>query len=504
MNLLSTTASPRPALRRTTARSVTLLIAAVLGSGALVAQTLDPALCPAGSPFNLQPTLTTFVAGDPGIPLLRRTIDTAVYPDAECNDGSAAVMYIRPANAVYAGNPIVNPSSKWVIFLDGGGGCQDADSCLLERWCSGSGQIFDRAGKMSSLGAAEAIRSPGGIFELVPPAPLTNHFADYNHVLVHYCSSDNWIGSGVKVGIQASNGTTFDIEFHGEAVVNAVFSTLQAGATGPDAAPSANFYSTSLPDLRDASEIILAGESAGGGGLRHHLDRLRESVILPVATNPNVVVRGLVDAGVPPAMSGPTLTYGAAGAPANYADFLLNVHEPVVRGFWEADDSALDQSCLDAAWAPWHIAAGGHPQVCSDTTYTLLNHITTPVFLRQDINDLLAKQRYAAWSLFPATDDYWSATFNQLTLFGSYTSLLGGIEPPLAPPGIQGPNCALHVAAQANRGFFRHTVTAPGLTGLSFHDLLVNWLNGLPPGADTIQIQTDNLGAGLYSASFCP
>jgi hypothetical protein len=33
MNLLSTTASTRPALRRTTARPVTLLIATVLGSG---------------------------------------------------------------------------------------------------------------------------------------------------------------------------------------------------------------------------------------------------------------------------------------------------------------------------------------------------------------------------------------------------------------------------------------------------------------------------------------
>jgi hypothetical protein len=176
----------------------------------------------------------------------------------------------------------------------------------------------------------------------------------------------------------------------------------------------------------------------------------------------------------------------------------------VVRGFWEADDSALDQSCLNPVWAPWHNTAGGHPQVCSDTTYTLLNHITTPVFLRQDINDPLGKQRYAAWLLFPTTDDYWLASFHQSTLFGSYTTTLGGLEPPLATPGVQGPNCALHVAAQDNKGFFRHTVTAPALTGLSFHDLLVNWLNGLPPGTDTIQIQTDNLGVGLYSASFCP
>jgi hypothetical protein len=482
--------------------AVALLIATVLGCGAASAQPLAPALCPAGSPFNLGTTFATFAPGMPGIPLLRRTIAVA---GATCNDGSPAVMYIRPANAAYGGNPIVNPSSKWVIFLDGGGGCQDADSCLLERWCGAGGQIFDRAGKMSSLGAAQAIRSPGGIFELSPPSPLVNHFADYNHVLVHYCSSDNWIGSGDKASIVTSTGVAYDIHFHGEAIVNAVFATLQAAATTADAAPAANFYATALPDLRDASEIILAGESAGGGGMRHHLDRLREDVIAPVATNPNVVVRGLIDAGAPPFMGGATLTYGAAGAPVNYHDMLVNFDEPVVRGFWEADDSALDQSCLDAAWTPWHIAAGGHPQVCYDTTYTLLNHITTPVFLRQDINDPLGKTRYVTWALFPTPDDFWSATFNQQTLFGSYTPALGGLEPPLASPGVQSPNCGLHVAVQTNKGFFRHTVVGPApLVGLSFHDLFVNWLNGLAPGTSTIQIQTDNLGAGAYSASFCP
>ena len=490
--------------RRFLCSAAVLAAALWMVPGLTTAQTLSPAMCPAGSPFNLQPTFTPFLPGQPGIPLLRRTIDVAVYPEARCNDGSAAVMYIRPANAAYGGNPIVNSSSKWLIFLDGGGGCHDADQCLLERWCSGGGQVFDRAGKMSSSGATQAINSPGGIFNLVPPAPFTNHFADYNHVLIHYCSSDNWIGSADKPGIVTTGGVAYNIKFQGEAIVNAVFATLQAGATGADPAAAAGFYATTLPDLRNASEIILAGESAGGGGLRHHLDRLREDVILPVATNPGVAVRGLIDAGAPPFMGGGTLTYGAAGAPVNYHDLLVNFEEPIVRLFWEADDSALDQSCLNPAWAPWHILAGGHPQVCFDTTYTLLNHITTPFFLRQDINDPLGKTRYVTWSLFPSPDDFWSATFNQQTLFGSYTPALGGLEPPLASPGAQGPNCGMHVAVQTNKGFYRHTVVAPAVVGLSFHDLFVNWLNGLAPGPNTVQIQTDNLGAGFYTASFCP
>lgn len=40
---------------------------------------------------------------------------------------------------------------------------------------------------------------------------------------------------------------------------------------------------------------------------------------------------------------------------------------------------------------------------------------------------------------------------------------------------------------------------------LSFHDLLVNWLNGAAPGPLTQQIQTDTAPAdGVYDASFCP
>jgi hypothetical protein len=61
-----------------------------------------------------------------------------------------------------------------------------------------------------------------------------------------------------------------------------------------------------------------------------------------------------------------------------------------------------------------------------------------------------------------------------------------------------------HVALQTNDGFFRHRVTGPGVPQHPFHDLIVNWSNGLGPGLDTQQIQTDNLGAAAYSPSFCP
>jgi hypothetical protein len=471
--------------------------------GLASAQTLSPALCPPGSPFNLNPTFTPFLSGQPGIPLLRRTIDVALHPEARCNDNTPAVMYIRPANAAYNGNPIVDSSSKWLIFLDGGGGCHDADQCLLERWCGGGGQIFDRAGKMSSQNAPPAIRG-FGIFSLAPPAPFANQFAGYNHVLVHYCSSDNWIGSAKLTGINTSTGTAYDIRFQGEAIVNAVIETLLSGPVGADPGVAQEFYRTSLPDLDDATEIVLAGESAGGGGLRHHLDRLNFDVLRPAIGNPQLKIRGVVDAGAPPGLWDPAISWADPYSPADYPHNLLTQIEPPVRSFWGANDSALDQSCLDPGWTADHDLVGSHPRVCYDTTYTLMNHITTPVFLRQDINDPLGQQRYVDWALYATPDDFWSAQFAQLGLFASYTPAAGGLEPPLAAPGVQGIHCNRHVAIQTNDGFYGHHVTGPGVPVRSFHDLLVAWLAGAPTGLNTVQIQTDNLGLGAYSPSFCP
>jgi hypothetical protein len=468
------------------------------------AQPLTPALCPVPpvGPFILTPPLTPFLPGQAGIPLLRRTIDTNLYPTARCNDGTPAVMYIRPANAAYAGNPIVNPSSQWIIFLDGGAACRDADSCLLERWCGAGGQIFDRAGKMSTAAAFDAIHGHG-LFELDPPGALVNQFAGYNHVLVNYCSSDNWVGSSTHTSLNASNGTAFDIQFRGEDIVNAVIGTLLAGGTAPDPVPAKTFYPTKLPDLRDATEILLAGESAGGGGLRHHLDRLNFAVLRPAMAGP-VEIRGVIDAGAPPHLGGAGIDWSDPYSPGDYADYLKSEVEIPVRSFWGVNDSALDQSCLDPAWTVAHDAAGGHPRVCYDTTYTLLNHITTPVFLREDINDPLGKQRYVDWNLYPATDNYWTDLSNQLTDFAAYTAAAGGLEPPLAAPGVQGPNCSRHVSIQTDDGFYLHRVANPGVPPRSFHTLLWNWVNGVGVGVNTQQIQQDGLPAGFYTPSICP
>lgn len=478
-------------------RLVHLVVALAATAASASAQPLTPALCPAGSSFNPNPTLTPFPPGGAGIPLLRHTLDPALHPAAKCNDGSQAVMYIRPAHAAYGGNPINEPSNKWLVFLDGGGGCHDADECLLTRWCGGGGRVFDRAGKMSAANAPPAI-AENGIFELQPPAPVVNHFRDYNHVLLYYCSSDNWIGSSQHAGLASSTGIGFDIRFEGEAIVDAAFATLIAGPTAADPQAAALFYPTALPSLQGAREIVLAGESAGGGGLRHHLDKLVTDVLQPAVADPEVRIRAIVDAGAAPGLWGPAISWADPYSPGDYAHYLEIDKEPTVRSFWGADDSALDASCLDPVWQPQHDLDGSHPQVCYDTTYTLMHHITTPVFLRQDITDPSAYERYVDWALFATSDDYWSTLYAQL---GDFAAAAGALEPPSAARGTQGIVCQRHVAIRTNDGFFRHRVVGPAVPA-SFHDLVVNWLTGA--AGPTVQIQVDGLGAGAYSPSFCP
>jgi hypothetical protein len=462
------------------------LLTAIGGPCRADADPLPGLVCANGGPTYVPYAQTEFKLGDVGTPMQRVQLNG---PDSRCNDGTPAILYIRPASAYHNG-PQLPPNAlkqeKWVIDLEGGGGCRDEATCL-ERWCGLTG--IDRASAMSTTDSFEAIPGSHGIFRR---DPAINRFAGYNHVFINYCSSDNWIGSGAQA--LASNGKTYDIEFNGEAIVNDAFARLlDPAGLGPD---QPTFWSDILPSLRTADEIVLVGESAGGGGLRHHVDRLREMLVREVYGRARI--SAVIDAAASPALWDVTAWGGPNGAPTSYQDYLLSVSEPAVRTFWGADDTALDQSCLDAAYSAAHAAIGGsHPQICYDTTYTLFNHITTPFFVREDINDPLQREKYALWQLYPNPPAYWTA---QRTLLNTLVGYAGGLEPLTVVPGVFGPNCAQHVTLHSNR-FFGEAVRLPGgVMGTTFHDLVDDWMTGLPAA----QVQADGIVGPAYTPSFCP
>jgi hypothetical protein len=166
-----------------------------------------------------------------------------------CNDGSPAGYYIRR-----------NPASRrWVVFLEGGWYCYDRVSCEA-RW------LRLRTLMSSSLWPED--KTVGGI--LSSDREENPHFAEANHVLLPYCSSDSWSGTA-----RAAPGQKF--AFLGaeivQEVVRELFSWEQLGA---------------------ATELYLAGSSAGGTGVLVNLDPVAELVS---TLGSGMRVRGIVDSG---------------------------------------------------------------------------------------------------------------------------------------------------------------------------------------------------------------
>ncbi len=435
---------------------------------ALLALPLLAAACPGSPVRKLEPQLCLDLgAGQPnyGIrmpaagpgadrPLLKLTLRG---PESHANDGSPAIAYVRPA---VPGSP---DEDKWVIHFEGGGSCADADDCL-ERFCSLGTQVFDVAGKMSSLGAPSAIDHPDGMLALNP----LNDFAGYNHVHLAYLSSDSGTGgAGPKIVTSPAYGVDYKIEFRGDAIVEDLIRTLQDGVTWPDPRPRQQYYDEALPDLRDAGTVILSGDSAGNNNLKFHLDRIADDLLANNRNPAGVEVLGVLDAGLSPSLHTAATVWNPPASPIDYADMGLNYVQPR-HDFWETPTSALDESCLASGVAAYY---------CMDPIYTVLNEITTPVFVRSDLTDHLHMDRFVtAWGLYADPEAFAIATAAE---FGNLP----------VGSGAFGPQCNGHVMIHGP-GFAQ--TTTDGGTGLTFHDLLSNWVSGV--GA-TVDVQADLTGA---------
>ncbi len=458
-------------MRNPTLRAATTLLAALTiltGCPVSQAKQLDPQLCidlGAGMP-NYNIGMPVAAPGAPR-PLLKRTL---LGPDSHCNDGSPAVMYMRPAPQ---GSP---DADKWVIHFEGGGNCADPEDCL-DRFCSlgASPAVFDRAGKMSSIGFPDAIDHQQGMLAWNP----ASDFVGYNHVHLAYCSSDSYTGSAEPKS-ESGYGETFEIEFRGEAIVRDMLDTLRDGPTFADPRGAIAYYNEPMPDLDEAELVIFAGDSAGGTGMRHHLDRMADEVTSNNVNPGGVEVLGVVDAGLSPQLwvTGVPDWSASADSPASYDDMGLDIMRPRGRDFWELDDTALDESCM---------SSGVEDYYCMDTVYTVLNEITTPVFIRADLKDPLPMQRMVgAWNLFTDTDEY--ALYTE----DAFSALPAG-------SGQHGTVCGQHVMIH---GVGFGSTTTDGGTGLSWHDLLSNWVDGLAPSED---VQPDLSVAGPWTPSIdCP
>jgi len=177
------------------------------------------------------------------------------FPTAKCLDGSSGSYYLRVANS--------EQRDKWIIVMESGGWCWDPEDCLRRATTNlGSSRSLK-----SSLSSEYFQRI--GVFDNTPGSSVV---AGWNAVYMNYCDGGSF---------SSDSEGTFDSQklyFRGRDIRNAIVHSLLV-----------------RHDMKIASEIVVAGLSAGGLGVFLGLDSIAAQI---AALNNRAVVVGLPDSGV--------------------------------------------------------------------------------------------------------------------------------------------------------------------------------------------------------------
>jgi len=413
-----------------------------------------------------------------GTDLQRFTVDVRRFPEAVCNDGSPAVFY-------YGRYTKDEDRNKWVIFLQGGGECTSPEGCV-SRWCS----IDTNYGmdKMTTTLTKPLIQGNG---VLDPRAE--NRFGSWNRVMIFYCSSDEWHGTKTSAVHASANGVNadFTIHFKGSRIVDAVIATLQRNYPRRAAAPPGT-TGNALPDLDNATHVLFAGSSAGGAGVRNNADRLSAAL---KSKNPSLVFKAAIDADFVPSQEQRDYAHSTAcktdPAQCSYTTSKQKEWTETEQGLWGVRG---DESCLS-----WHAAhEPGTDWRCADGTHVMVHHVTSPMYVREDLQDESLGPKYVD-NGFGTMADFGRIVEQQLRDLAllNTTAEEGSVRAggtPLATPGAFGPQCTDHESFKDDTAFFDVKVN-----GVSFHDTLWNWYSG---GQPQVAIRTFQPPGGAVAG--CP
>ena len=441
--------------------------------------------CPAAPPASVPnaptgPSQLNACGGGPDC-LHRAVIDTNAFPNAVCNDGTPGVFYVRAGTG--------DDVNKWVIHLQGGGVCQDGQSCS-ERWCGQQG-IYT-ANKMSTdwngdgISDMPAHAAAGGMASMNP----ANNFRTWTHVWAYYCSSDSWMGRNNNV---AFNGGVVPFTMHtrGHNILLAMRRMLRKKNAANPAWTAADGYS--VPNLDKATDIIFSGTSAGAKGAIMNVDWF-----LAPFTNANRYF--VLDANMD--MSDTALISNdvwidtdndGLGDNGYYSQRITDTVAEWAPGGYFNDINAFTDTTCRAFYEPIN-----RMDRCSQfSTMLRLNIggvpiIETETFARVDLSDTVLKKRYIehpnphGFSLLIGgqsgtqinTDDFVVLMRQTLKeLYDDHDSVTGLIAP----------KCGQHVGLEDGHTFFFKAtpdtddtatprVEIPG-TQTTVHDAIWDWLN---------------------------
>ncbi|MFN7925560.1 MAG: pectin acetylesterase-family hydrolase [Bryobacteraceae bacterium] len=419
-------------------RGLSLALATAAAALAQTPNIKDAISCP-NSPDGRQPyRVSTNTGGN-----LRKVVLTGT--NAICNDGSPAVMYVSAARPG-ATEPDGPSANRWIIHFSGGSHCTDFEECAT-RWCG--------IGQWEGTLMTTAFEGPTKATEGLLGRNAINRLGDRNIVQLKYCSSDNWQGRKSNVVLQSDDGKkSFSLHFQGANIVDAALTALEQGVSG-------------LPKLTDATDVLISGDSGGAKGARQHTDRIAARL---KAANPNVRVRAQYEASFGPDFN------GKQGFPAGdprdpiYADRTAEFNRVEVG----QQNAVLDESCLSA-----------HPTaqyLCADDSYLEANHVTTPFFQIQDLQDRLLLSGLKESGATMTSAAVGQLMFDQMTALSNARSTALEKAAFTANPGVVGRLCGYHVTYGNDDEFLGKIIrSGPNAPAYSYYELLWNWMTGASP-----------------------
>jgi hypothetical protein len=154
--------------------------------------------------------------------------------ESRCRDGSSTGFAIRK-----------NPASdKLVIYLQGGGACFNAASCLANPSSFGLAQFTDW-------------KSDKGNSGILDDSNAANPLQDWNAVFIPYCSGDVHTGDATGVKVPGLFGPA-NQSFSGYANIGHDLQRI-------------------VPTFQNMSNVLLTGDSAGGFGALFNFDRVAQA-----------------------------------------------------------------------------------------------------------------------------------------------------------------------------------------------------------------------------------
>jgi hypothetical protein len=164
------------------------------------------------------------------------------WTDALCNDGSPFAFDVHMAPT---------KTDKWVIYVEGGGSCDPT-----YQGCGGRGTaLISSSLELPDRGTGMTINIDGTIMSR--DSATNPDFYDANIAFGRYCSSDGWTGTNTTPQpVKGKNGAMPLFTFAGRNNLRAYIAIL--------------FRNYGVND--DTSEVLFAGNSAGGYGAGANVD----------------------------------------------------------------------------------------------------------------------------------------------------------------------------------------------------------------------------------------